>query len=308
VRFTPSVLKRAKQFEKAEELTKRALEAGGKKAEDNQELFLEKLIFTKAKAGDLDEAIRMTESLITATRGSWYFVKLKGDVYVEGDKLDDAISTYESAIEKIQKDIAQAKKADNERAELMVKEFTRQEKAMRYMLTSVYLDNKQFDDCIKLLEKLIKEDPDRATYYNDLGFILADHDKKLEEAEKHVRKALELDAAERKKLLKEKKIEEEAANKENAAYLDSLGWVLYKRGKYEEALKYLEKSAADADEGNHIEIFDHVADCLVKLGKKKEAIAKWEAALKLEDVSKRDKERRKKVEEKLKKLKAELEK
>ena len=43
-----------------------------------------------------------------------------------------------------------------------------------------------------------------------------------------------------------------------------------------------------------------------RLGKKKEAIASWEKALKMEDLSKRDGERRRKVSEKLKKTKAEL--
>ncbi|MGL6076888.1 MAG: tetratricopeptide repeat protein [Fimbriiglobus sp.] len=297
-----------KEFDKAEELTKRTLESGGNDAEQLQEYFVEKLIMTKAKAGDTDEALRMAENLVKLSKGNWYFQKLKGDVYLEADKLDEATSTYETTIEKMEKDLAAAKKGKGERNVALAEELTRQTKTMKYMLTSVYVDNGEVDKCVALLEKLIKEDPDRATYYNDLGFILADHDKRLEESEKFVRKALELDAADRKKLLKEEKITEEIAKEENAAYLDSLGWVLYKRGKYEEALKYLKKSSEDPDQGNHIEIFDHVADCLVKLDRKKEAIEMWEKALKLEDVSKRDIERRKKVIAKLKKLRAEIEK
>ena len=78
--------------------------------------------------------------------------------------------------------------------------------------------------------------------------------------------------------------------------------------KYEEALKYLEKAAQDEDEGHHIEIWDHWADALVALDKKKEAIGVWQKALKFEDVSPRDNERRKKVTQKLNKVKDELEK
>ena len=122
-------------------------------------------------------------------------------------------------------------------------------------------------------------------------------------AEKLIREALELDKKEKEKLKEEGKLDEV---KENAAYLDSLGWVLYKQKKYKEALEYLKKAAADEDEGNHLEIWDHLADCHMALGQKKEAVAAWEKALKMEDISKRDGERRRKVSEKLRKVRAEL--
>jgi tetratricopeptide (TPR) repeat protein len=91
---------------------------------------------------------------------------------------------------------------------------------------------------------------------------------------------------------------------ENAAYLDSMGWVLFKKKKYKEALEYLKKAAADEDDGNHLEIWDHLGDCHMALGQKAEAIAAWEKALKMEDISKRDGERRRKVSEKLRDAKA----
>ena len=175
-----------------------------------------------------------------------------------------------------------------------------------YTLTGVYVDNKQVDKSVALLEKLMKANPESSTFYNDLGYVLADNGQRLDEAETMVRKAMTLDAELRKKLLDDGSITEEIAKLENSAYLDSLGWVLFKRGKYEEAYKYLDKASQDPEEGNHIEIWDHVADCLVKLDKKKEAVAVWTKALKLEDASKRDTERRKKVETKLKTVQAEL--
>ena len=47
-------------------------------------------------------------------------------------------------------------------------------------------------------------------------------------------------------------------------------------------------------------------DCLLALDKKKEALETFQKALKMEDVTKKDAERRKKVTEKMNKLKAEL--
>ncbi len=98
-----------------------------------------------------------------------------------------------------------------------------------------------------------------ATYKNDLGFIWCDNDMNLEESEKLIKEALDLDKKEQEKAKEEGKIDEV---KENAAYLDSLGWVLFKQKKYKEALEPLKKASQDEDEGNHLEIWDHLADCL----------------------------------------------
>ncbi|HEY2910637.1 MAG TPA: tetratricopeptide repeat protein, partial [Gemmataceae bacterium] len=119
---------------------------------------------------------------------------------------------------------------------------------------------------------------------------------KLDESKKLIQEALDLDKKRQEKALKEKKIDEV---KETAAYLDSMGWVLYKLKKPKEALPYLKKAAADEEEGTHLEIWDHLGDVYKALDDKKEAIASWQKALTMEDVSKRDTERRKAVEKKL---------
>jgi len=292
------ILNEQKKFDKAEELSKRLLDGGSKEAEDQQLLIMEKLIMTLAKGGNTDEAIAKIDTLIPQfdkDKMLWYMVKMKAEVYREANKLDESIAQYLEAITKVR--AAKAFKKSEREGEA---------RQMEDILTTLYVDNKQVDKSIELLEKLSKANPENAGYYNDLGYILADNDLRLEEAETMIRKALELEAALRQKLLEDGKVTEEFAKEENAAYLDSLGWLLYKRGKFEEAYKFLDKATQDPDQGNHIEIWDHVADCLVKLDKKKDAVAVWTKALKLEDASKRDIERRKKVEAKLKALQAEL--
>jgi len=62
------------------------------------------------------------------------------------------------------------------------------------------------------------------------------------------------------------------------AYLDSMGWVLFKRQKYEEAQEYLKK-ASKLPGGGDSTILDHLADCYHKLNKTKEATALWKKAL-----------------------------
>jgi hypothetical protein len=54
--------------------------------------------------------------------------------------------------------------------------------------------------------------------------------------------------------------------------------------------------------------FDHLADVHMALGEKKDAIKVWEDAMKKDDLTKREKERRVTIEAKLKKAKDEKEK
>jgi len=177
---------------------------------------------------------------------------------------------------------------------------------VRYRVTGLHVENKDVAKAAEILQALIKEVPDSATYKNDLGFIWADNDLKLEESEKLIREALDLDKKARDKALKEDKIDAETAKKANAAYQDSLGWVLYKNKKYDEAIKLLTEASLDEEEGQHMEIWDHLADAYLATKDTKKAIELWSKALKFEDVSKRDAERRKKITEKLKKAKAAL--
>src|SRR5262249_40896112 len=117
----------------------------------------------------------------------------------------------------------------------------------------------------------------------------------LDEAEKLIRKAVDEDRKRARKG-KEETAEEKAAN---AAYLDSLGWVLYKRKKYDDAKSYLQQ-AVTQKEGQHIEIYDHLGDVLSALGQKDEAISAWKKGLEVVGSSKREQERKTIVEQKLK--------
>lgn len=70
------------------------------------------------------------------------------------------------------------------------------------------------------LERLRREFPDNAEVANSLGYFLAEKGVDLVRAEAMIRQAL-------------------AADPGNGAYLDSLGWVLYRQGRFEGALDHL---------------------------------------------------------------------
>ena len=156
------------------------------------------------------------------------------------------------------------------------------------------MELKQIDKSAEQLEILMKDDPDNPTFLNDLGFIWADHDMKVDEAEKLIRKAIDKDREQRKKIDDLPKDEDV----DNAAYLDSLGWVLFKQKKYAEAKKEL-LAATKLEEGKHIEIMDHLADVHMALGEKAEAVKVWKEALAGENLTRREKDRKKVIEQKL---------
>ena len=284
-----------KKYKEVEEVSKKVLDMSGTEAEAAYPVFFERYVLAKAKQGDTDGALKVVEDRAdkAGDTAKWYFLQVKGSVQREAGKTDDALATYEDVLDKL--DDSGLK--DETKAQL--------KKTVRYLMTGLYVDGKKIDKAADILEKLMKDAPEDPKYYNDLGFIWADHDQKFEESEKLIRKALDLDVKQREKLLAEGKIDAAVAKKVNAAYLDSLGWVLFKQKKYEEAKKYLAEASLDDDEGQHLEIWDHLADAQLATGDKKGAVATWQKALKLEDVSRRDTDRRKKITAKLDKAKAE---
>jgi tetratricopeptide (TPR) repeat protein len=261
------------------------LKGGGQAVDQVKPFVMEQMILALARQGKTDEALKLTDKLVELDEGGWYFLRLKGEVLREAGKLDEAISTFEDAIDRLGKS-----KLEDEKKDKFVER-------LQYVMSGVYTDMGQIDKATDQLRKLLKAHPDSSTYNNDLGYVLADHDKDLDEAEKMIRKALDLDKAERAKL-KEKGLIEGDEDKDNAAYLDSLGWVLYKKKNYAEAKKYL-LEASKTDEGKHVEIFDHLADVEKAMGEKAEAIAVWQKALELENVSKRDEARKETIKKKI---------
>ena len=66
----------------------------------------------------------------------------------------------------------------------------------------------------------------------------------------------------------------------NAFFLDTIGWIEFKRTNYNEAVFYLEKSVAILPKSS--EILDHLGDFYLMLGRKDEAIFEWKKAIKYE--------------------------
>ena len=130
----------------------------------------------------------------------------------------------------------------------------------RSSLSILYTEMNDFPKAEAELEILFAKNPEEPGINNDLGYLYADQGKNLEKAEMMIRKAV-------------------AEDPDNYAYLDSLGWVLFKRGKFEEARGPLEKAQADTRADSTIP--EHLGDVYFQLQEPVKAKAAWERALKL---------------------------
>src|SRR5262249_51864684 len=155
-------------------------------------------------------------------------LKLKAWMANESGQFEEAAKIYEDIFQRVGQDAA-----------LDPDDRIEEQKRIRYILSAVYVDLDRVDKATDELKALLAQDPDDPTFNNDLGYIWADHDKNLDEAERMIRKALDEDRK-RRKADTGLKAEED---KDNPAYLDSMGWVLFKKKKYQEAKEYLTKAS-----------------------------------------------------------------
>lgn len=107
------------------------------------------------------------------------------------------------------------------------------------------------------LQAILEIDPDNANALNALGYTLADHGIRLDEARGYIERAMEL-------------------KPDDPAITDSMGWVLYRLGKFVQAERYLRRAMAIL---NDAEIVGHLAEVLWAQGKQDEARALVHEAL-----------------------------
>ena len=127
-----------------------------------------------------------------------------------------------------------------------------------YRLATLYADVGQRATAEDVLAEVLRIDPTHPGASNDLGFAWADAGRNLGQAESMIRTAV-------------------AAEPDNPAFLDSLGWVLYKRGKFADARPLLERAAGSA--APDPAVLDHLGDTLYRLDRPADAERAWRRAL-----------------------------
>jgi tetratricopeptide (TPR) repeat protein len=129
-----------------------------------------------------------------------------------------------------------------------------------YQLSHLYLRAGKPPAAEEVLDRVLSIDPAHPPASNDLGYSFADRGEHLARAESLIRQAV-------------------TAEPSNRSFLDSLGWVLYKRGKFTEARTSLEQAIGPSgvDDADPV-VLDHLGDTLYRLGDRDAAAKQWEQA------------------------------
>lgn len=134
---------------------------------------------------------------------------------------------------------------------------------------------------LQSMEKVLEIDPEHVQAMNYLAFSLAEMNEQLDRAEKLARNAWEKD-------------------KNDGFILDTLGWILFKKGNYKEAVFHLEK-AYEIQPSVGI-IAEHLGDVYTKIQKFEKAKALFKKANELED----DQARKQDIQTKISKLESDI--
>lgn len=191
----------------------------------------------QADLGQDEQAARLVRPFLDGTNDRAFYLTLAG-IYEKGKRWAEVAAALDAA-EKLSK-------TDVEKYVVYF-----QRGAMYEKMKDIVRAEEQFRKCLELF-------PDDPGALNYLGYMLADRDMRLAEALEMIQKAVKKQPG-------------------NGAYLDSLGWVYYRMGRFSEAEEQIRRATelTPSDPTMH----DHYGDVLMRQSKVREAIAAWEESL-----------------------------
>lgn len=191
--------------------------------------------YVLARLGHLDEARDQLHALRdNFPQFGTRFTLAEAELLLDANRYDDALTVLDSAL-----------KAQPDEPNLL------------YSRSLVYERTDKIDDAEKDLRAVIATQPDDPRALNALGYMLAVHTKRLDEAHDLVGRALKLDP-------------------NDASIIDSMGWVEFKRGNTDAASVLLKRAFADFPDP---EVAAHLGEVLWTQGHQDEARGVWDQAL-----------------------------
>ena len=191
-----------------------------------------------AETGKLDTAVDDVKKLLDGKDDRDTLISL-AQLYEKAKRYDDMARQLDAA-DKLSKN-------DDDR------------ETIAFMRCAMLEKQKKFEQSEAEFRKVLKFNPSSAAAMNYLGYMLADRNERLNEALDLIQKAIEQEP-------------------HNSAYLDSLGWVYYRLGRYDEAERSLKRSLERSSRDPTVH--DHLGDVYAKQGKLKDAVTQWQLSLK----------------------------
>jgi Flp pilus assembly protein TadD len=192
-----------------------------------------------------DEALVAARKAAELRPDSVRFETRIGWILYRAKRYDEARAAYQQAIAKFDKDPPSA-----DTRELL--------HDVRLALSNIEVLQNHPDRAEAWLEELWDEFPSDPGVLNDLGYSWADHGKHLRRSLRMIQQAV-------------------AAEPKNLAFRDSLGWVLYRLGRFPEAI--VELRTATAVEKPDATVLDHLGDALSAAGDRPAACEVWRRAV-----------------------------
>ena len=194
------------------------------------------------EAGNIEAAIEAAQNLVRTHETLAASHDKLGDVLRMDERYDDAITAYTGALDRLP--------ADHFGRWLVL-----YKRAISYHLTD------QWPPAEADFRAALEINPDQPHVLNYLGYSLVERGEKLDEALGMIETAV-------------------AGAPNNGAIIDSLGWVLFQLGRYEESVGYMEQ-AASLEAVDPI-VNDHLGDVYWAVGRTIEAHFQWNRALSFE--------------------------
>jgi tetratricopeptide (TPR) repeat protein len=226
----------------AAKVFRRAIDA--KAAAADNPMFHFYLAGALAIAGQTDEALAEAKTAAEKKKDSARFCGRAAWVLYFAKRNDEATKAYRALVEKF----------DGDRDAAETREVLHEARMALSNLCAIQGDSAQAEEW---LEQVLDEFPDDKGAMNDLGYLWADANKNLDRAQRMIQAAV-------------------SAEPENMAYRDSLGWVLFRQGKYAEAVIELEKAAAEKKPDGMV--LDHLGDAYQKAKRQDKAVEAWRKA------------------------------
>lgn len=166
------------------------------------------------------------------------------------------------SLARLHQDMQHYKKAARHYTELIktIDDPRRRHAPLYFARGAAYERLQEFSKAARDLEMSLKLEPNNPVVLNYLGYMWLDQGKNLDSAYDHIRQAAHL-------------------RPHDGAIVDSLGWVYYKKGQFETAIRYLEKAVSLLPNDPVINM--HLGDAYNKTGRDEEARVKWQRALNL---------------------------
>jgi len=128
-------------------------------------------------------------------------------------------------------------------------------------LALIYDALKQWEDSDRLYEQALKLDPNNHLILNNYGYSLANRNDQLNRAKEFTQRALE-------------------QQPKNPSYLDTMGWIYFRLGQYEEARNYILQAVETGDVS--AEVNEHLGDIYFKMNDKQRALDYWMKAVNID--------------------------